>query len=50
VGTAFTGPQVTYTPASGYAGADTFRFAAFNSASAYPLNPPVATVSVTVSG
>ena len=47
--TAFTGPQVTYTPQSGYSGQDTFTYAAFSSTSQFPLNPPVATVTINVS-
>jgi Lysyl oxidase/Bacterial Ig domain len=49
-GTSFTGPQVTYSPSAGYSGPDSFRFLAYDSASQYPLHPPAATVSVTVSG
>ncbi len=48
-GVAFAGPQVTYTPDSGYSGPDAFTFTALDSASQYPLNPPSATVSLTVS-
>jgi hypothetical protein len=48
VGTAFTGPQVTYTPNPGFLGSDSFRFSAFDSTSAFPLTPAVATASVKV--
>ncbi len=47
--TAFTGPQVTYRPESGYSGQDTFTYAAFSSTSQFPLNPPAATVTIDVS-
>lgn len=43
-----TGPGVTYTPAAGYSGADSFDFTAFDSASQFPRNPASATVSLTV--
>jgi hypothetical protein len=48
-GAAFSGPAVTYTPTTAYVGSDSFTFLAFDSASAYPLNPTIATVTVTVS-
>jgi hypothetical protein len=47
-GTAFTGPQVTYTPAAGYTGPDSFTYAALDSASPYPLTPPTAQVTLGV--
>jgi hypothetical protein len=47
-GTAFVGPQVTYTPNSGYSGPDAFSYMAYDSASAYPLHPPTAMVDLTV--
>jgi len=50
VGTAFPGPQVVYSPTPGYAGPDSFRYVAFDSASQYPIRPRIATVTVTVSG
>ena len=46
--TAFVGPQVTYTPESGYTGPDSFSYFAYDSASAYPAHPPTAMVDVTV--
>jgi hypothetical protein len=45
-GAAFSGPGVTYTPTSGYVGSDKFTFLAFDSASPYPLNATIATVTV----
>jgi Lysyl oxidase len=39
---------VVYTPSPGFAGSDTFTYAALNSTSSYPLHPVAATVSVTV--
>jgi hypothetical protein len=50
VGTSFPGPDVLYTPTPGYSGPDSFSFLAFDSASEYPHHPPVARVSLTVSG
>jgi hypothetical protein len=40
--------QVTYTPAPGYGGSDSFTFAAADPNSAFPLSPAVATVSIDV--
>ena len=48
VGSVVTGPGVTYTPAAGYSGADSFDFSAFSSTSAFPRNPATATVSLNV--
>ena len=48
VGSVVTGPGITYTPASGYSGPDTFDFSAFDSTSAFPRTPPSAAVSLTV--
>lgn len=48
VGAPFTDTTVTYTPDDGYAGADDFTFSAADSASPYPINPVVATVSIDV--
>ena len=42
--------DVLYTPTPGYSGPDSFRFLAFDSASQFPIHPPVAKVSLTVSG
>jgi hypothetical protein len=46
----FSGSQVHYTPAPGQSGPVTFTFAARDSTSAYPRNPPTASVSLTVAG
>jgi Lysyl oxidase/Bacterial Ig domain len=40
--------QVTYTPAAGYTGPDTFTFAASDPTSEFPRSPAVATVSIEV--
>jgi hypothetical protein len=48
VGARFSSEKVVYTPDRGYVGPDKFTFSALDSASAFPLHPPVATVSVTV--
>ena len=48
VGSVITGPGVTYTPATGYSGADGFGFSAFDSTSPFPRTPAVASVSLTV--
>jgi hypothetical protein len=40
--------QVTYTPASGYTGVDSFTFATHDPNSAFPMHPAVATVTITV--
>jgi hypothetical protein len=45
---AVSGGQVTYTPAPGYSGLDSFTFAAAAPSSAFPLSPAVATVSIDV--
>jgi hypothetical protein len=42
------GSHVSYTPAPGYAGADSFTFSAQESGSAFPEHPQVATVSIEV--
>ncbi|MCW3068869.1 MAG: lysyl oxidase-like protein [Solirubrobacterales bacterium] len=42
------GNQVTYTPASGYSGADSFTFSASDPNSPFPRNPSAATVSIEV--
>jgi len=42
--------QFVYTPASGFAGTDSFTFSARDPASAFPVHPPVATVNVKVPG
>ena len=47
-GTAFNGPDVTYTPAPGYSGGDSFTYLAYDSASAYPRHPAAATVTLSV--
>jgi lysyl oxidase/Big-like domain-containing protein len=47
-GDAFAGATVTYTPAAGYSGPDQFTYRAFDSTSPYPLNPPTATVALSV--
>jgi hypothetical protein len=46
----FSGSQVHYTPAAGQSGPATFTFAARDSTSAYPRNPPSASVSLNVAG
>ena len=43
-----TDPDVTYTPAPGYSGADSFTYEALDSTSRYPLHPQVATVALSV--
>ncbi len=47
-GTAFTDSTVTYTPAPGYSGSDSFTYQASDSASPYPRNPARATVTLSV--
>jgi hypothetical protein len=47
-GVARPGFQVVYTPNRGFSGSDAFTFSARDPASAFPLHPPVATVSVKV--
>jgi hypothetical protein len=49
VGAAVTGSLV-YAPSARFAGTDTFTFSARDSANAFPLHSPVATVTVTVAG
>ena len=49
VGVPFTELTVTYTPDIGFVGCDSFTFSAADSASAFPLNPVVATTTVAVS-
>jgi hypothetical protein len=44
----FSGSQIHYTPAPGQSGPVTFTFAARDSTSAYPLNPPSASVTLNV--
>jgi hypothetical protein len=46
----FSGSQVRYTPAPGQSGPVTFTFAARDSTSSFPRNPPNASVSLTVAG
>jgi hypothetical protein len=46
----FSGSQVRYTPAPGQSGPVTFTFAARDSTSTYPLNPPSASVTLNVAG
>ncbi len=48
VGSVITGSTVTYTPAGGYSGPDTFDFSAFDSTSAFPRTPAAAALSLTV--
>lgn len=48
VGKTFTDPNVTYTPASGYTGPDTFDFSAYDANSAFPRKDAAAGVSFTV--
>ena len=48
VGRAFDSPTVTYTPADGYSGPDSFTFAALSATSPFPLTPVVATASLAV--
>ena len=45
---AFPGAEVVYTPDPGFAGTDTFTYAALNASSSYPLHPVTAAVTVTV--
>ena len=45
---AVNGDQVTYTPAPGYAGPDSFTFSAADPTSEFPRSPAVATVSIEV--
>ena len=47
-GQALAAPTVTYTPAPGYSGPDSFSYAAFSATSPFPLTPVVATAAVTV--
>lgn len=47
-GTPFTDSTLTYTPDGGFLGDDPFTFTAADSMSAYPLNPVVATVTMSV--
>jgi len=42
--------QVTYTPAAGYSGVDSFTFSASDPNSPFPRHPAVATVSIEVTG
>lgn len=42
------GNQVTYTPAAGYTGVDSFTFATRDPNSAFPMHPAVATMTITV--
>jgi hypothetical protein len=46
----FSGSQVHYTPSPGQSGPVAFTFAARDATSAYPRNPPAATVTLTVAG
>jgi hypothetical protein len=45
---AISGNQVTYTPAAGYSGADSFTFSASDPNSPFPRSPAAATVSIEV--
>jgi hypothetical protein len=45
-GPTFSAGSVTYTPAAGYSGGDSFSYAAIFNTNGYPLNPPTATVSL----
>src|SRR4051812_33153088 len=47
-GSPFAGPTVTYTPANGYSGPDSFTYSASDSASDYPRHPAAATVTLSV--
>jgi hypothetical protein len=42
------GNDVTYTPAPGYSGSDTFTFSAADPSSQFPTHPEVATVSIEI--
>jgi hypothetical protein len=42
------GSQVTYTPAAGYTGVDSFTFATRDPNSAFPMHPAIATVTIAV--
>ncbi len=46
VGTAFSSATVTYTPTPGYSGADSFKYAAADATSAFPIAPAAATVTL----
>jgi Lysyl oxidase len=46
----FSGSQVHYTPSAGQSGPVSFTFAARDSTSAFPVNPPTAGVTLTVQG
>lgn len=45
-GASFAGPAVTYTPAPGWTGADSFSYEAHDAASSYPVHPAVAGVAL----
>ena len=47
-GVGFTGPTVTYTPAPGHDGSDSFEYVARDGASAFPLTPTRAAVAIIV--
>lgn len=49
-GTWFSGATVSYTPKPGFAGPDTFTFAARDSSTPFPRTPPSAAVTLTVQG
>jgi Lysyl oxidase/Bacterial Ig domain len=48
IGESFSGPKVTYTPAPGYSGPDSFVYEARDSTSPYPRHPSTATVALSV--
>ncbi len=47
-GSVVSSASVSYTPASGYSGPDSFTFSAFDSTSSYPRQPATASASLTV--
>ena len=49
VGTPFTDATLTYTPDGGYMGPDSFDYSAADPDSPFPLNPAIATASISVS-
>ena len=49
-GTDFTNPTLTYTPNAGFSGADSFTYSARDTFSPYPQTPPLASVTIAVSG
>lgn len=48
VGTPFVSSALTYTPADGFSGCDSFTYSAADSGSPFPLNPVVAAASIAI--